>query len=143
MAVKEEMKRAIASMVAVPFAAAAMLPACRAPEATVAGPGGVELKREETFIPFANQRSAIVRWQADGRDGLWIESGLGQWYYARFMNPCIGIENAVRLGFDTGTSGQLDRFSYIIVPNERERCAIASFTNSDPPPAGDRREHRD
>lgn len=100
---------------------------------------GVELKREEASIAFANQRSAIRSFQADGREGLWVESGLGEWYYARFLAPCIGVDNAVRLGFDTGNSDRFDRFSHVIVPNERERCAIISFTKSDPPPDGDRR----
>lgn len=132
------MRRVIAST----FAALAvpLLPGCRTPEPT--GPDGVPLKREETFIPFANQRSAIVSWQADGREGLWVEGGRGEWYYLRFFSPCVGVENAVRLGFDTGPNDHLDRFGYIIVPNERERCAIASLTKSDPPPDGDRREHK-
>lgn len=102
---------------------------------------GVSLQREEAAIPFANQRSSVTSFQADGRDGLWVESGRGDWYYARFIAPCIGIDNAVRLGFDTGTSDTLDRFSHVIVPNERERCAIISFTKSDPPPDGDRRAY--
>lgn len=102
---------------------------------------GVALKRDEASIPFANQRSAVTSFQADGRNGLWVEGGRGDWYYARFNAPCVGVENAVRLGFDTGTSDRLDRFSHVIVPNEPERCAIISFTKSDPPPDGDRRSY--
>lgn len=121
-------------------AAALLLPACTLTQPTPSD--GVELKREEASIAFANQRSAIHSFQADGRDGLWVESGRREWYYAKFIAPCIGIENAVRLGFDTGTSDRFDRFSYVIVPNERDRCAIASFTESDPPPDGDRRDFK-
>lgn len=131
------MRRQIASTV--PFAISALLSACQLP---MTSSGGVELRREEVAIQFANQRSAVTSWQADGRDGIWVEGGKGEWYYARFFSPCIGIETAVQIGFDTGTSDQLDRYSYVIVPNQRERCAIASFTRSDPPPEGDRREYK-
>jgi hypothetical protein len=100
---------------------------------------GVDLRKDEVSIPFANQRSAIHSWQADGRDGLWIQDGRRNWYYAKFIGPCLGVERSIRLGFDTGTSDKFDRFSNVIVPEENERCAIASFTSSDPPPEGKRR----
>lgn len=130
------MKKAIKGMAAMSLA---LLGGCTIPE--VQKSDGVELKREEASIPFANQRSALHSFQADGREGLWVEAARGEWYYAKFFSPCIGLENAIRLGFDTGTSDRLDRFSHVIVPYERERCAIMSFTKSDPPPEGDRREY--
>jgi outer membrane biogenesis lipoprotein LolB len=117
---------------------AVLLQACQTTETTE--PDGTSLDREESFIPFANQRSSVTSWQANGREGLWIESGRGDWYYARFMAPCQGIDSAIRLGFDIGNSDRIDRFSYVIVPNERERCPIVSLKKSDPPPDGDRRK---
>lgn len=126
-------------IVAATAAPIALLQGCTSLPGTTSD--GVELRREEVAIPFATQRSAVTSFQADGRDGLWVESGRGDWYYARFISPCIGVDHAVRLGFDTGTSGMLDRYSHVIVPNERDRCAISSFTRSDPPPDGDRRNY--
>ncbi len=131
------MKAAILTIVA-SAAAGMLLPGCQTPQPMESD--GVALDREEVFIPFANQRSAVTGWQADGREGVWIESGRGDWYYAKFLAPCQGIDNTVRLGFDTGTSDRIDRFSHVIVPNERDRCAIISLTKSDPPPDGDRRD---
>lgn len=117
---------------------AATLQACAHLEtSSAASPGGVALENE-TSIPFANQRSAIQSWQVDGRDGLWVQDGRREWYYAKFTGPCLGIEHAVQLGFDTGTSDRLDRFSHVIVPGE-SRCSIISFTKSVAPPDGKRR----
>jgi hypothetical protein len=101
-------------------------------------PDGVTLG-EESSIPFANQRNAVHSWQADGRDGLWIQDGRRNWYYARFIGPCFGIDNELSLGFDTGASDRIDRFSHVVVPNERDRCAIMSLRKSEPPPDGKRR----
>lgn len=131
------MNRAMLPIAAV-AAMAGALQACKTPEP--AEPDGVSLTRQEVFIPFANQRSAVTSWQADGRDGVWIEGGRGDWYYAKFLAPCQGVDSAVQLGFDTGTSDRIDRFSHVIVPRERERCALISLTRSDPPPDGDRRD---
>lgn len=116
---------------------AALLAGCATPDQ--GSTDGVGLEREEVFIPFANQRSAVTSWQADGREGIWIESGRGNWYYASFFNTCLGLDSAVRVGFDTGTTNRIDRFSHVIVPNQRDRCAIKSLTASDAPPDGDRR----
>ena len=123
--------------VVVAAACAVLLQACVAPKPV--STDGVSLDRPEAFIPFANQRSSIYSFQADGREGLWVEDASHKWYYARFFSPCIGIDSAVGLGFDTGTSDRLDRDSYVLVPRERDRCPIQSFTTSEPPPDGDRR----
>lgn len=118
---------------------AILLQACAVPKTTSSDKDGVGLDRPQAFIAFANQRSSIHSFQSDGREGLWVEDAHGKWYYGKFFAPCIGVDNAVSLGFDTGTSDRLDRYSYVLVPRERERCAFQSFTESDPPPDGDRR----
>jgi hypothetical protein len=100
---------------------------------------GVALTRDEVSIPFASQRSAVHSWQADGREGMWVQDARRDWYYAKFNAPCFGLDHAIQVGFDTGTSDRIDRFSYVVVPDERDRCAIISFTKSDPPPEGKRR----
>lgn len=100
---------------------------------------GMALQREEVSIPFASQRSAVHSWQADGREGLWVQDARRDWYYARLAAPCLGLDHAIQVGFDTGTSDRIDRFSHLVIPNERDRCAIISFTKSEPPPDGKRR----
>ncbi len=121
------------------IAALAFLQGCANLQSTPSEPEGVALKGEETFIPFANLSTAVHSWQADGIEGLWIEGQHRDWYYAKFLGPCHGVDRSIRLGFDTGTSDKLDRFSYVIVPEENMRCAIESFTASDPPENGRRR----
>lgn len=118
-------------------AMATLLQACANLETT--SPSGVGLSKEETSIPFANLRTAVHSWQADGIEGMWIEGQHRDWYYAKFIGPCHGVDRSIRLGFDTGTSDKLDRFSYVIVPEDNQRCAIQSFTASDPPQNGRRR----
>jgi hypothetical protein len=86
----------------------------------------------EASIPFINLRS-IRDWQADKREGIWIQDTRKQWYYAKLMGPCIGLDFALSVGFDTHGSGTLDRFSRVIVPDE-DRCPITSLTRSDGPP---------
>ncbi|MBK9252299.1 MAG: hypothetical protein IPM70_10580 [Proteobacteria bacterium] len=51
----------------------------------------------------------------------------------QLLGPCIGLDFALSIGFDTGPSNQFDKFSSILVPREG-RCQVTSFTRSDPPP---------
>jgi hypothetical protein len=116
---------------------AGALQGCATPPASTSS-DGVGLKQEETAIPFFNsQRSAVTGWQADGLEGLWIEGSHREWYYAKLNGPCFGLDNAIRLGFDTGPSDRLDRFS------QPANCPIISFTKSDPPPDGKRHTFED
>jgi hypothetical protein len=116
--------------------AAIALPGCADLPTTSSG-GGVALEQQAS-IEFANQRSSVTSWQADGRDGLWIESGKGDWYYGKFISPCFGLDHAIAVGFDNGSSNRIDRFSSVVVPYEPDRCQLASFTKSEPPPKGER-----
>lgn len=118
-------------------ALATTLQGCAHLETSSAAAGGGVALEDETAIPFANQRSAIQAWQVDGDSGLWVQDARREWYYAKLAGPCLGIEHAIRLGFDTGSSDRLDRFSHVIVPGE-SRCAIISFTKSVAPPDGKR-----
>jgi Family of unknown function (DUF6491) len=86
----------------------------------------------QASIPFVNH-GGIRDWQADKRDGLWIQDNRRQWYYAKVMGPCIGLDYAWTIAFDTRPLGTLDRFSSIIVPHE-QRCPIQSLIRSDAPP---------
>jgi Family of unknown function (DUF6491) len=83
-------------------------------------------------IPFANH-GGIWNWQADRDRGLWVQSNSRQWYYAKFMGPCSGVDFAESVGFDTHPLGTFDRFSAVIVPRWGT-CQLQSFEVSDGPP---------
>jgi hypothetical protein len=50
------------------------------------------------------------------------------------MAPCIGLNFAQSIGFDTHPLGRFDQFSSIFVPGG-SRCAVQSFTLSGAPPS--------
>jgi hypothetical protein len=90
-------------------------------------------KASQAAIPFANLRSSIRHWQADGTQGLWVQDARRQWYYAELLSPCHGLDFAMRVGFRTHGSGTLDRFGSLVIPGH-DSCAIRSFTRSEGPP---------
>jgi hypothetical protein len=55
------------------------------------------------------------------------------WYYAKLLGPCIGLDFAQSIGFETRATSTLDKFAAIVVPDEG-RCQFMSFTKSDAPP---------
>jgi hypothetical protein len=85
----------------------------------------------EASIPFAN-RGGIFDWHADKDRGLWVQDVHRNWYYAKFMGPCIGLDFANSIGFDTRPLGNFDRFSSVFVPGTG-RCTVQSFTVSESP----------
>jgi hypothetical protein len=115
---------------------ACALPACTTPD--YSSGSAAPSDAAQASIPFADQRSAVLSWQPDGQEGLWVQDGSRQWYYADLIGPCIGLPNTVRVGFETGATNRLDRFSHVVIPCERERCAFSSFTKVDAPPNGKR-----
>jgi hypothetical protein len=100
---------------------------------------GEQLKAPEASIPFVNLSSSIRDWEADGTGGLWVQDGHRDWYYAKLMGPCIGLDFAMRVGFDVRGIDRLDRFATVVVP-EHGRCSIASFTKSEGPPDSKRKQ---
>lgn len=98
-----------------------------------AGPAAKAPLEPQASIPFANLSSSIRDWQADNRDGIWVQDARQQWYYAKLMAPCWGLDFAWQVGFNTRGTSSLDRFGEVIVPGE-DRCQIQSFTRSDGPP---------
>lgn len=101
--------------------------------ASVPGSSDSKVPATEAFIPFANH-GGIRDWEADGDRGLWVQDVHRRWYYARLMAPCIGLNFAQRIGFDTSPMGRFDRFSAIVVPGEG-RCTVQSFAPSGAPAA--------
>ncbi|HEY4365666.1 MAG TPA: DUF6491 family protein [Steroidobacteraceae bacterium] len=86
----------------------------------------------DVSVPFANH-GGIRDWSADNDRGLWVQDAHRKWYYAKLMGPCMGLNFATSIGFDTRPMGTLDRFSTIIVPREG-RCTIESLAPSEGPP---------
>lgn len=95
--------------------------------------GDTPVKVPEASIPFVNFGSSIRDWHADGEHGLWVQDAHQQWYYARLVVPCEGLDFAVRVGFETRGVDTLDRFANVIVPGYAS-CPIQSFTKSEAPP---------
>lgn len=95
--------------------------------------GDAPARLPEASIPFVNTGSSIREWQADGEQGLWVQDARKQWYYARMLVPCEGLDFAVRVGFQTRGIDTLDRFANVIVPGYAN-CPIQSFTKSEAPP---------
>jgi uncharacterized protein DUF6491 len=101
------------------------------------GAGAVHAESTKSTLPQASipfvQYGAIRDWRADKTRGLWIQDSHRNWYYAKLMGPCFGLDFAHTIAFDTRPMGTFDRFSAIIVPHEG-RCAVQSFVPSEPPP---------
>lgn len=74
---------------------------------------------------FAADIGGIRNWRADGGDALLIESMHNRWYRATCFGRCDDLRFADGIGFVTAPSGELDRFSSILV-NRRE-CAFPTF----------------
>jgi hypothetical protein len=90
-------------------------------------------KPAEASIPFVNMAQSIHGWQPDGQLGLWIQDAHKDWYYAKLLAPCNGLEFTARLGFEPKTMNSLDKFGYVVMPNN-QRCQISSLTKSQEPP---------
>lgn len=112
------------------LASTAVLPADPAakPDAPVA---------KEASIPFLGRN--IRDWQADGREGLWIQDTRGKWYYAKTLGDCIGLDSAWSIALDARPAGTFDRFGVIILPGHLGRCNLTSLTESAAPTKDQRR----
>ena len=92
-----------------------------------------ELKGDTNVsIPFANH-GGIRDWQADKDRGLWVQDIHRKWFYATLMSPCIGLNFANTIGFDTQPMGTFDKWSAILVPRWG-RCNVTTLVPSDGPP---------
>jgi hypothetical protein len=78
-------------------------------------------------------RADMRNWLADGERGLWIQGGNSEWFYARFTAACHGLNSTNSLVFDTGSSGNIDRTTSVVLP-EGGRCEMQTFGPSAGPP---------
>jgi hypothetical protein len=74
-------------------------------------------------------RADMRNWLADGERGLWIQGGNAEWFYARFSPACHGLNSTNSLVFDTGSSGNIDRTSSVVLPGGG-RCPMQTFAPS-------------
>jgi hypothetical protein len=81
-------------------------------------------------IAFADL-GGIQDFRPDGDEGIYIEGRNRQWYYARFFNPCYELKFNESVGFVVEPTGDLDRFSSILVGGEQ--CYFKSFDQVDRP----------
>ncbi|MHB1204150.1 MAG: DUF6491 family protein [Rhodospirillaceae bacterium] len=88
-------------------------------------------KPVEAQILFANQ-GGIRDWRALDDKGLYVRGQDGQWYYATLFASCFGLPSTTGIGFVTTPGGGFDKFSAIVVENNK--CPVVSLVKSDPPP---------
>jgi hypothetical protein len=105
--------------------------ACGAILLAAAGGSVAATTASNASIPFANN-GGIRDWEADRDNGLWVQDIHRKWYYAKLMGPCIGLNFAQTIGFDTHPLGRFDKYSAIVVPGSG-KCQVQSFVASDPP----------
>ena len=86
--------------------------------------------RKPAVIHFADL-NGIESWKPESADAILVEGRNHSWYRARFFGPCFGIQSTESIGFVTDPTGNLDRFSSILV--DGQRCFFASFDRVDPP----------
>lgn len=91
-----------------------------------------EAKAVETSIPFANM-GGIRDWSAVDDMTLYVQDSGRSWYLARLGAPCMDLTFATTIGFETKGANRLDKFASVIVSGQR--CPLASFVASGPPPA--------
>jgi hypothetical protein len=91
---------------------------------------------EEARIPLAGYR--VRSFRTVGFDTVYFRVGRRDWYRATLIDHCLGLPNALRLGFDTHGSSTLDNTSSVIVGGES--CRIHSLVRVAEPPPRRRRD---
>jgi hypothetical protein len=92
-------------------------------------------EQTRTAIPFADLGN-IHDWHADSADELYIEAANRKWYRTTFWSPCNPLPFASTIAFVTEPTGELDKYSSILV--EGERCWFKTFEQTTAPVGADR-----
>lgn len=85
---------------------------------------------QEASIAFANS-GGIAEWQARDERAIYLMDRSGKWFLARFQGQCYRLPLENSIGFDTGLSGNFDRFSAVVT--EYGRCPVDSVVRTDRP----------
>jgi len=83
-------------------------------------------------IPFANN-GGIQDWRSEGTSVIYIEASNGRWYKATLLSPSPDLPFAQAIGFDTGPTGTLDKFSTIVIQGQRYPIATLERMAGPPP----------
>ncbi len=91
----------------------------------------------ETTIPYGDVRQSV---RGHG-DVFFVKDRDNHWYRLQFNAGCAGsTTDANGLVFNHhGSSQEVDRFTTVLIPEERRSCAIQSIRQSLPPPQIDSR----
>jgi hypothetical protein len=84
----------------------------------------------EAQIPFAKRN--IWNWQVVDDQTVLIQDQGRRWYKATLFGHCINLSFADRIGFDSNPSGTFDKFSAILV--REQRCPLRSLVETTAPP---------
>lgn len=74
--------------------------------------------QERAVIHFADL-GGIKDWRPGPDDSLFIEGRNGNWFRATFFGSCYEVKFANAIGFVTDPTGDLDKFSSILVDGRR------------------------
>jgi hypothetical protein len=96
----------------------ALMAALAAPAAPAVAQSQPAPTSAEVSIPFANN-GGIRDWREDGKQAVYIQDRFFRWYRATLMAPSFDLPTALAIGFDTGPNGRFDRFSSIVVRDQR------------------------
>lgn len=106
------------------LAAAAALSGCMT--------GPAPMAAGETVIPFASN-GGIIDWHAVDNQSLFVQDRGSRWYFVRLGAHCPALRFNQTVVFDTGASGQFDRFSSVVTRDAR--CPVESIVPSGRPRA--------
>ncbi len=98
---------------------------------------GAAEKAERASIPFASS-GGIDEWRPDGDNGLYLRARGGQWYQAKLLGPCLGLNFTETIGYVSEPDGSFDNTSSILV--DGQRCALQTLEKSDKPPTRKEKE---
>lgn len=84
----------------------------------------------DDYLSFADM-GGILNFKPNGDEGIYIEGRNREWYYAQFFAPCYDLRFHEQIGFVIDSTGDLDRFSSILVGGQR--CYFKSFERTDKP----------
>lgn len=98
--------------------------------AAEAAPDAPAAQAEQVSIPFANH-GGVRNWKAIDSHALLIEGPRGQWYKAELFGACVDLPYANAIGFLVEPTGELDRYSGIVVRDQV--CRFKSLTKAENP----------
>ncbi len=89
-------------------------------------------EKQDARIPFVNH-GGVRDWRSDDKETIYIQASNRSWYKATLMSPAFDLPYTTAIGFDTGPSGTLDKFSSIVVRGQRYPIASLERIAGEPP----------